>query len=83
MPDIKWWRSSQNQCWCALRFVVLSYSRNRYSKALLVYDCDTGGLLVVLVIHCCVNIMEAKMETARWWTKMGMKFMRVGCEKTG
>ena len=48
------------------------------------YDCDTGGLLVVLVIHCCVNIMEAKMETARWWTKMGMKFMQVwGARRPG
>ena len=28
-------------------------------------DGDPGGLLVVLVICCCVNTMEAKIEMAR------------------
>ena len=27
------------------------------------YDLDPGGLLVVLVICCCVNATEATMET--------------------
>ena len=29
------------------------------------YCHDPGGLLVVLVLHHCVNAMEAMMETAR------------------
>ena len=29
------------------------------------YDRDSGGLLVVLVIRHCVNVTEAKMEMAR------------------
>ena len=28
------------------------------------YDCDPGELLVVLVIHCCVNATKATIETA-------------------
>ena len=37
---------------------------NGYSKDLLMYGCDPGGLLVVLVICHCVNATEATMETA-------------------
>ena len=37
---------------------MLSYSRNVYSKDFLVYSHDPGELLVVLVIHCCVNKTE-------------------------
>ena len=52
------WRMLENQCWYALRFIVLSYSGNGYSKAFLMYDRDPGGLLVVLVICRCVNATE-------------------------
>ena len=45
--------------------LVLSYSRNDYSKDFLMYSHDPGGLLVVLVFRRCVNTTEAKMETAR------------------
>ena len=31
MPEIKWWRLGENQCQCALRFVILSYGQNRCS----------------------------------------------------
>ena len=37
----------------------------------LMYDLNPGGLLVVLVIHNCVNSMEVKMETARSIEKNG------------
>ena len=48
------------------------------------YGRDPGGLLVVLVLSCCVNTMEAKIETAlltrgRWawsWHECGMKSWR-------
>ena len=37
------------------------------------YDCDPGGLLVVLIICRCVNKTEATMETGRRLRKMGVK----------
>ena len=36
------------------------------------YDCDLGGLLVVLICHC-VNTTEAKMETACSVEQVGCK----------
>ena len=65
MPEIKWQRLVENQCWRAIDFIVLSYSRNGYSKDFLMYDHDQGEFLVVLVICRCVNAMEATMEAAR------------------
>ena len=42
---------------------MLSHSQNCYSKDYLEYGRDPGGLLlVVLVLHRCVNTMEARME---------------------
>ena len=38
------------------------------------YDCNPGGLLVVLVIRHCVNAMEAMMETARSVEEDGRDF---------
>ena len=38
MLEIKWQRPGENQCRCALRFIVLSYSWNGYSKDFLRYD---------------------------------------------
>ena len=65
MPEIQWRRPGENHYRCVLRFIVLSYSRNGYSEDFLTYDCDPGGLLVVLVICRWVNAMEATMETTR------------------
>ena len=59
MLEIKWQRPGENQCRCALRFIVLSYSRNGYSEDFLKYDSDPGGFLVVLDICRCVNATEA------------------------
>ena len=64
MPKIKWWSPGENQLQYAIRFIVLSYSRNGYSKNFLRYDCDPGGILVVLVIRCCVHTTKTMMETA-------------------
>ena len=50
---------------------MLSFSRNRYNKNILAYGHDPGGLLVVLVLHLCVQL-KAKMEG-----KMDMKMIRV------
>ena len=78
MPEIKWQCPGKNQCRCALRFIVFSYSRNDYSKDSCMYDRDPGELLVVLVICHCVNTTEWWMETARIWSrKMVMKLMQV------
>ena len=41
------------------------------------YDCDPGGLLVVLVIYHCVNATEAMMETACLVEEDGLKLMQV------
>ena len=59
-----------NQCLCAVHFLVLSYSQNGHSKDFLVYGRDPGGFLVVLVLNHCVNTTEAKI-------KMGMKLTQV------
>ena len=65
MPEIKWRRPGEKQYCCVLRFKVLSYSRNDFSKDFLMYVHDPGGFLVALVICCCVSATEAAMETAR------------------
>ena len=65
MPEIKWRRLGENQYRCVLHFIVLSYSRNGFSKDFIMYVRDPGGLLVALVIRRCVNATEATMETAR------------------
>ena len=76
----KWRCPDKNQCWCALRFIVLSYSRNSYSKDFLMYDRDPGGLLIVLVLCRCVNAMEAKIETARLVKEDGHEFDACGVQ---
>ena len=65
MPEIKWRCLGENQYRCVLRFVVLSYSRNGFSKDFLMYVRDPGGFSVALVIRRCVNATEATMMTAR------------------
>ena len=65
MPEIKWRRPGENQHRSVLRFIVLFYSRIGFVKDFLTYDNDSGGFLVALVIHRCVNAMEATIETAR------------------
>ena len=64
MPEIKWRRLGENQYRCVLYFIVLSYSRNGFSKDFIMYVRDPGGFLVALVIRRCVNATEATMETA-------------------
>ena len=44
MPEIKCQHPGDIQCRCTLHFLVLSYSRNDYSKDFLMYDHDPGGL---------------------------------------
>ena len=61
----KWRRLGENQYRCILRFMVLSYSRNSFSKDFLRYDNDSGGFLAALVIRHLVNATKATMETAR------------------
>ena len=61
----KWCRPGENHYHCVLRFIVISYSWNGFSKDFLTYVCDPEGFLVALVICCCVTAMEATMETAR------------------
>ena len=51
------------QYWYALHFIVLSHNQNGYYEDFLMYDCNPGGFLVVLVIRC-VNATEATMKTA-------------------
>ena len=84
MPEIKWQRPGENQYHCALRFLVLSYSRNGFSKDFLWYDSDSGGFLVALIIRRCVNATEATMKTARSveedWHEVNVS---VGCEAEG
>ena len=64
-PDFKWRRLGENQYRCVLHFIILSYSRNGFSKDFIMYVRDSGGFLVSLVIRRCVNATEATMETAR------------------
>ena len=65
MPEIKWRRLGEHHYRCVLRFIVLSYSRNGFSKDFLRYESDPGRLLVALVIRRSVNTTEATMETVR------------------
>ena len=84
MLEIKWRRPGENQYQCTLRFIVLSYSRNGYSKDFLMYNCDPGAFLVVLVIRHFVNAMEATMETACSVKEDGREVnVSVGCEAEG
>ena len=84
MPEIKWRRPGENQYQCTLRFIVLCYSRNSYSKDFLVYDHDPRGFLLVLLIRHCVNATEATMETARSVEEDGREVnISVGCEAEG
>ena len=84
MPEIKRWSAGENQCWCALRFIVLSYSQNSYSKDILMNHHDSGGLLVVLVIRYCVSTTEAKMEMSRLVEEGGHEVnASVGCKAEG
>ena len=64
MPEIQWRRPGENQNRCVLCFIVLSYSRNGFSKDFLWYESDLGGFLVALVIRRYVNATEATMKTA-------------------
>ena len=69
---------------CVLRFLVLSYSRNGFSKDFLWYDSDSGGFLVALIIRRCVNATEATMKTARPVEEDGREVnVSVGCEAEG
>ena len=65
MPEIKWRRPGDEQYRCVLRFIVLSYSRNGFSKDFIMYVRDPGGFLVALAIRRCVNASEAAMKAAR------------------
>ena len=48
------------------------------------YNHDPEGLLVVLVIRCCVNATEATMETARSVKEDGHEVNpSVGCKAEG
>ena len=38
MPEIKWRRPGDEQYRCVLRFLVLSYSRNGFSKDFIMYE---------------------------------------------
>ena len=84
MPEIKWRCPGENQYCCVLRFIVLSYNQNGFSKDLLCYDSDPGGFLIALVIRRCVNAMEATMKTARLVEEDGHEVnVSVGCEAEG
>ena len=62
MPKIKRRRPGEKQYCCVLHFIVLSYSRNGFSKDFHMYVPDPGGFLVALVIYRCVNATEATMD---------------------
>ena len=64
MPEIKWWHPGDEQYRCVLRFIVLSYSRNSFSKDIM-FVRDPGGFLVALPIRRRVNASEAAMKAAR------------------
>ena len=84
MPEIKWWRPGEKQYHCVSRFIVLSYSRNGFSKDFLMYVRDPGGFFVALVIRHCVNATEAAMETVRSVDEDGHEVsVCVGCEAEG
>ena len=58
MPEIKWRNPDENQYHCVSCFIVLSYSRNCFSKDFLWYKNDPEGFLVVWsTVHtdtqCC------------------------------
>ena len=81
MPEIKWRRPDENQYHCVLRFIVLFYSRNGFSKIFFWYGSDPGGFLVAPGVRRCVNVMEATMKTARSVEEDGFKVnVSVGCE---
>ena len=83
-PEIKWRPPGEKQYRCVLRFIVLSYSRNGFSKDFLMYVRDPGGFLVALVIRSCVHAMEAAMETARSVEEDGREVnVCVVCEAEG
>ena len=65
MPEIKWQHPGDEQYLCVLRFIVLSYSRNGFSKDFIMYVRDPGGFLIALAIRRCLNASEAAMEAAR------------------
>ena len=84
MPEINWWRPGENKYCCVLLFLVLSYSRNGFSKDFLWYDSDPGGFLVALIIRRCVNRTEATMKTARLVEEDGREAnISVGCKAEG
>ena len=65
---------------CVLRLIVLSYSRNGFSRDFLWYESDPGGFLVAL-IRRCVNATEATIKTARSVEEDGREVnVSVGCE---
>ena len=64
MPEIKCRRPGNEQYHCVLRFIVLSYSQNGFSKDFIMYVRDPGGFLVALDIGRYVNASEAAMEAA-------------------
>ena len=62
--EMKWRRPGENQFRCPLHYILISYSRNGYNKNYLMYDCDPGELLVVLVIRHCVHAKKAVIKIA-------------------
>ena len=84
MPKIKWRRPGEYQYRCVLRFLVLSYNRNGFSKDFTWYDSDPGGSLVALIIRRCLNATETTMKTARLVEEDGHEVNEsVGCEAEG
>ena len=82
--EIKWRRPGENQYRCVLRFLVLSYSRNGFTKNFFWYDSDPGGFLVAHIIHRWVNATQATMKTARSVEEDGREVnVSVGCEAEG
>ena len=84
MPEIKWRHPGENQYRCVLRYLVLSYSRNGFSRDFHWYDSDPGGFLLALITCRCVNAMEATMKTALSVEedRRGVN-VSVGCEADG
>ena len=81
MPKIKWRRPGEYQYCCVLRFLVLSYSRNGFSKDFTWCDSDPEGSLVALIIRRCLNATEATMKTASSVEEDGRDVnISVGCE---
>ena len=84
MPEIKWRHPGGNQYRCVLNFLVLSYSRNGFSKDFLSYNSDPGGFLVARIICRCVKATEAMMKTARSVEEDGREVnVSVGYEAEG